>query len=126
MAIGGLLNLPKELFIGVPLFVASCQSYDGGVGPIPFVESHGGYTFCGLASLCIMQSHNLLDLCALRVMHLHNFLSRTGSKKDNWLTRADFKGAATSWLTPAILSGLALAAKCLRRSGFQFPTAPKS
>eukprot|EP00037_Helgoeca_nana_P004557 m.46562 g.46562 ORF g.46562 m.46562 type:complete len:535 (-) comp15453_c0_seq1:59-1663(-) len=35
-------------------FVIRSFNYDGGIGQMPGLESHGGSTFCGLASLCLM------------------------------------------------------------------------
>ncbi|KAJ3693676.1 hypothetical protein LUZ60_009156 [Juncus effusus] len=42
-------------------YIIKCQSYDGGFGLVPGSESHGGGTFCAVASLCLMgfiQSNN--------------------------------------------------------------------
>lgn len=39
------------------------QSYDGGIGQGPGLESHGGSTFCAVASLFLMREHiNILDV----------------------------------------------------------------
>lgn len=35
-------------------FVLSCQNYDGGFSPVPHCESHGGYIYCGIACLAIL------------------------------------------------------------------------
>ncbi|KAK1356091.1 Geranylgeranyl transferase type-1 subunit beta [Heracleum sosnowskyi] len=35
-------------------YILSCQSYDGGFGLVPSSESHGGATYCALASLLLM------------------------------------------------------------------------
>ncbi|KAL1542212.1 protein geranylgeranyltransferase type I [Salvia divinorum] len=35
-------------------FIRNCQSYDGGFGLIPGAESHGGATYCAVASLKLM------------------------------------------------------------------------
>lgn len=43
-------------------FVVKCQTFEGGLGPIPGVEAHGGYTFCGLAALMILEEMNLLNV----------------------------------------------------------------
>ena len=43
---------------GTAEWVAQCQTYEGGFGGEPFNEAHGGYTFCGLASLCILKQTN--------------------------------------------------------------------
>lgn len=35
-------------------YISNCQSYDGGFGLVPGSESHGGATFCAIASLRLM------------------------------------------------------------------------
>ena len=47
---------------GTAEWVAQCQTYEGGFGGEPFNEAHGGYTFCGLASLCILKQTNLINM----------------------------------------------------------------
>lgn len=64
-------------------YIISCQSYDGGFGLIPGSESHGGATYCAVASLrlmgfieedllsrimspCIIDAQMLLDWCLKR------------------------------------------------------------
>ncbi|MEE6492849.1 hypothetical protein FKM82_016650 [Ascaphus truei] len=55
-----LLDMP------IPESVASeCQNWEGGIGGVPGMEAHGGYTFCGLAALVIMKKEHLLDLKSL-------------------------------------------------------------
>ncbi|KAK2736482.1 CAAX farnesyltransferase (FTase) subunit beta [Myotisia sp. PD_48] len=63
-----LLDLPMELppdaparkfghdtFIsGLPEYISSCQTYEGGISGTPGTEAHGAYTFCALACLCLM------------------------------------------------------------------------
>ncbi len=39
---------------GVADWVARCQTYEGGFGGEPFNEAHGGYNFCALATLLIL------------------------------------------------------------------------
>ena len=42
------------------------QSYDGAIGQGPGLESHGGSTFCAVASLVLMNElHNVLSKCQL-------------------------------------------------------------
>ena len=43
-------------------FIASCQTYEGGITCIPFGESHGGYTFCALGAVVILGEEHKLDL----------------------------------------------------------------
>ncbi|KAJ3302960.1 hypothetical protein HDV03_004412 [Kappamyces sp. JEL0829] len=57
-----LLNIvTPELVEGVAEFIVGCQSFDGGLAPFPGVEAHGGYTFCGLATMCVLKKLHLLD-----------------------------------------------------------------
>ncbi|KAH9850861.1 terpenoid cyclases/Protein prenyltransferase [Lenzites betulinus] len=79
LAVATLLNiLTPELLSGVPGFLASCQTYEGGFGNAsfpgwafetgpsntydpsaprpPLGEAHGGYTFCATASWVILRS----------------------------------------------------------------------
>ncbi|KAJ3073384.1 hypothetical protein HDU98_001675 [Podochytrium sp. JEL0797] len=63
-----LLNiLTPSLTLNMGAFVASCQSYEGGIGAFPGVEGHGGYTFCGLAALEVLQETGRLDTRSLTV-----------------------------------------------------------
>ena len=43
-------------------YIASCQTYEGGFGGEPGNEAHGGYTFCGLAALVLIERTDLIDL----------------------------------------------------------------
>ncbi|KAK9480455.1 terpenoid cyclases/protein prenyltransferase alpha-alpha toroid [Lipomyces japonicus] len=55
VASGALLDLlTPELVGGVAEWVGRCQTYEGGLGGAPGNEAHGGYTFCGIAALCIV------------------------------------------------------------------------
>ena len=68
MCIISLLNLPLELppdsparvngnetfMTGLPEWISSCQTYEGGIAGLPQSEAHGGYAFCALACLCIL------------------------------------------------------------------------
>lgn len=44
-----------------------CQFWEGGIGGVPGMEAHGGYTFCGLAALVILKRVHLLDMKSLLV-----------------------------------------------------------
>ncbi|KAL8424584.1 hypothetical protein Efla_003700 [Eimeria flavescens] len=57
--------LTDEMMEGLAEYVTSCQGYDGGIAGEPGLESHGGYTYCGLAALCIMGKASMLDLHSL-------------------------------------------------------------
>ncbi len=57
------LNIIDELITeGIVPYIASCQSYEGGISPIPEVEAHGGYTFCGVATLALLGSLEKINL----------------------------------------------------------------
>jgi protein farnesyltransferase subunit beta len=43
-------------------FIGSCQTYEGGLGATPGNEAHGGYTFCGIASLALLNRFDVIDL----------------------------------------------------------------
>lgn len=42
-------------------FIASCQTYEGGIACSPYGEAHGGYTFCGLAALILLNEQDKID-----------------------------------------------------------------
>ena len=48
----------------------SCQTYEGGFAGFPGMEAHGGYTFCGIAALALLGSHDACDIKALLVCFL--------------------------------------------------------
>ncbi|PFH34417.1 prenyltransferase and squalene oxidase repeat-containing protein [Besnoitia besnoiti] len=64
VATASMLNmLTDELVEGVAEYVSGCQTYEGGIAGEPGLEAHGGYTYCGLAALCILgKAHEFLDL----------------------------------------------------------------
>eukprot|EP01130_Rhizamoeba_saxonica_P014749 TRINITY_DN6472_c3_g3_i2.p1 TRINITY_DN6472_c3_g3~~TRINITY_DN6472_c3_g3_i2.p1 ORF type:complete len:318 (+),score=73.63 TRINITY_DN6472_c3_g3_i2:503-1456(+) len=62
LAVASLLNiLTPELTEGVPEWLARCQTYEGGFGGDVGLEAHGGYTYCGLAAIVILDSVHLID-----------------------------------------------------------------
>ncbi|KAJ1811851.1 CAAX farnesyltransferase (FTase) subunit beta [Coemansia sp. RSA 2598] len=66
MVIASLLNImTPELTSGSAEFVGRCQTCEGGIGPFPGVEAHGGYTLCGLAALEILDRMDVLNLTRL-------------------------------------------------------------
>ncbi|KAI3405579.2 RAM1 [Candida oxycetoniae] len=57
LVIASLLNiLTDELIEGVEEWILSCQTYEGGFGGTPYTEAHGGYTFCAMASLMLLNT----------------------------------------------------------------------
>ncbi|KAJ6734619.1 PROTEIN FARNESYLTRANSFERASE SUBUNIT BETA [Salix purpurea] len=66
ISVASILNiLDDELVRGVGNFILSCQTYEGGIAGEPGSEAHGGYTFCGLATMILINEVNLLDLAGL-------------------------------------------------------------
>ena len=60
----------KLLVRGSCLFLSHsyrCQTYEGGFAGFPGQEAHGGYSFCGLAALVILNKPELCDLPRLLV-----------------------------------------------------------
>lgn len=66
----GLLDKVQEkdylLSPSIARYIASCQTFEGGFGAEPFNEAHGGYTFCALAALRILDSVSMVDVEQLR------------------------------------------------------------
>ncbi|XP_067615412.1 protein farnesyltransferase subunit beta [Eurosta solidaginis] len=60
-----LTNMPAEvlekLFDKTGDWIASCQTYEGGFGGAPDLEAHGGYTFCGIAALALLDEGHKCD-----------------------------------------------------------------
>ena len=55
-----LLNIATcSLFKNTLEYVASCQTFEGGFGSEPNAEAHGGYTFCAIAALHLLQKYNI-------------------------------------------------------------------
>ena len=52
------------------------QTYEGGLGGEPGNEAHGGYTFCGLAALMLVDQAHQLDLPRLVHWAVHMQVSR--------------------------------------------------
>lgn len=55
------------LSLSLVLSSCRCQNWEGGIGGVPGMEAHGGYTFCGLAALVILKKEHLLNLRSLLV-----------------------------------------------------------
>ncbi|KAI8593264.1 terpenoid cyclases/protein prenyltransferase alpha-alpha toroid [Geranomyces variabilis] len=54
--------LTPALRSGCGAFIARCQTHEGGIAGVPGLEAHGGYTFCALAALEILQETSRIDL----------------------------------------------------------------
>ena len=90
MSVATLLDLmDDELTRGTAEWIASCQTYEGGIGATPGEEAHGGYTFCGLAAMVLLGTTHMLRLPQLtswlchRQMDVHGgFQGRTNKLVD--------------------------------------------
>ncbi|GLV39572.1 Farnesyl transferase beta subunit [Carabus blaptoides fortunei] len=66
LAVATLTNIyTPELFKDTADWVLGCQTYEGGFSGCPGMEAHGGYAFCGLASLTMLQKADLCNKQAL-------------------------------------------------------------
>lgn len=60
------LNIQDSILLeNVSNWILSCQTYEGGFGSVPGSEAHGGYTFCCVASLCLLNQLERANLSAL-------------------------------------------------------------
>lgn len=68
VSIARLTNIyTDELFKNSAEWIASCQTYEGGFSGYPGMEAHGGYAFCGLAALVLLNKDHLCDIQAFLV-----------------------------------------------------------
>ncbi|KAF3971884.1 hypothetical protein CMV_004555 [Castanea mollissima] len=66
ISVASVLNiLDDELVQNVGDYILSCQTYEGGISGEPGAEAHGGYTFCGFATMILINEVNRLDLAGL-------------------------------------------------------------
>eukprot|EP00928_Gymnodinium_smaydae_P019945 TRINITY_DN17690_c0_g1_i1.p1 TRINITY_DN17690_c0_g1~~TRINITY_DN17690_c0_g1_i1.p1 ORF type:complete len:475 (+),score=70.39 TRINITY_DN17690_c0_g1_i1:83-1426(+) len=79
LAVASMLHiLTDELKAGVAEYVRSCQTYEGGIAGERGLEAHGGYSYCGLAALCIIGEAHRLDLHALLDWAVHRQMAAEG------------------------------------------------
>lgn len=53
--------LTDELKAGVVEFVVACQTYEGGFASEPFNEAHGGYAYCAVATLWLLDAMDQIN-----------------------------------------------------------------
>ena len=68
MVVASVLNLINYDYLendpitkGVVNNIKNCQTFEGGLGPEPFCEAHGGYSYCGIATLVLLKKLNEID-----------------------------------------------------------------
>ncbi|XP_061390297.1 protein farnesyltransferase subunit beta-like [Musca vetustissima] len=112
VSVAKLTNMPEEtikkLFDKTGDWIASCQTYEGGFGGAPDLEAHGGYTFCGIAALALLneghkcQQEQLLKWTLQRQMAYEGgFQGRTNKLVDGCYS---FWVGATIPITQAIMN----------------------
>ena len=69
MTTASVLNLIKwddlsndPLTKGVVENIKNCQTFEGGLGPEPYCEAHGGYSYCGIATLVLLNKLYEIDV----------------------------------------------------------------
>ncbi|KAL3157921.1 hypothetical protein ABBQ32_012325 [Trebouxia sp. C0010 RCD-2024] len=88
MATAHMLNLDKFALAeqaGMVQHIKRCQTYEGGLGGEPGNEAHGGYTFCGLAALVLVDQAHQLDLPRL----IHWAVHMQGSVEGGFMGRTN-------------------------------------
>ncbi|CAA6665505.1 unnamed protein product [Spirodela intermedia] len=76
ISVASCLNiLGRELVEDVGNYILSCQTYEGGIAGEPGSEAHGGYTFCGLATMVLIGEADKLDLPTLIVSRFLIYLN---------------------------------------------------
>eukprot|EP00803_Ostreobium_quekettii_P001825 evm.model.scf_234.7 EVM.evm.TU.scf_234.7 scf_234:77935-79852(+) len=116
LAVAHMLGLDKGAIAersGVVEYVKRCQTHEGGLGGEPGNEAHGGYTFCGLATLVLLGRADALDLPRLA----HWVAGMQGAVEGGYMGRTNklVDGCYSYWqgAVPALLraAGGALAAQ---------------
>lgn len=51
-----------ELFAGTLDWILSCQTYEGGFAGVPGTEAHGGYTFCAVGAVFLLEGTDQLQV----------------------------------------------------------------
>ncbi|EPY52777.1 farnesyltransferase beta subunit Cpp1 [Schizosaccharomyces cryophilus OY26] len=64
VCVASLLGLPgdHDLFKDTLEWLCKCQTYEGGLAGVPYAEAHGGYTYCALAAIALLQGVHNLDI----------------------------------------------------------------
>jgi protein farnesyltransferase subunit beta len=79
LIVADILNIiDDELTKGVVENIRLCQTVEGGLGPEPFCEAHGGYTFCGVASLILLNKLDVIDINKLLYWLTNRQMSKEG------------------------------------------------
>ncbi|THG08367.1 hypothetical protein TEA_000936 [Camellia sinensis var. sinensis] len=92
ISVASILNiLNYELVQNVGNYILSCQTYEGGIAGEPGSEAHGGYTFCGLATMILINEVNRLDLSSLIAVLIAIFTAAVRPMKEALLVNRVLK-----------------------------------
>uniref|UniRef100_A0A1A9WH29 Protein farnesyltransferase subunit beta n=1 Tax=Glossina brevipalpis TaxID=37001 RepID=A0A1A9WH29_9MUSC len=98
----------KKLFDKTGDWIAGCQTYEGGFSGTPDLEAHGGYTFCGIAALALLNEGHKCDQQQLLRWTLQRQMSYEGGFQGRTNKLVDgcysFWVGATIPITQAIIS----------------------
>ncbi|XP_010435917.1 PREDICTED: protein farnesyltransferase subunit beta-like [Camelina sativa] len=93
ISVASILNIMDvELTRGLGDYILSCQTYEGGIGGEPGSEAHGGNTYCGLATMILINEVDSLNLDSLMNWAVHRqgveigFQGRTNKLVDGCYT----------------------------------------
>merc|ERR1711871_44295 len=102
---GSLTNiLTPELSAGTAEWIAKCQTFEGGFGAEPFNEAHGGYAFCAIAVLAILNRLDVANLDALLRWVTLRQMSRSGGFQGRGNKLVDACYSFWQGSIPAVLS----------------------
>ncbi|VDN60826.1 unnamed protein product [Dracunculus medinensis] len=66
LSVASITNILDDILVeNTASWVISCQTYEGGFGSSRCCEAHGGYTFCGVASLLLLDKAVLIHTSSL-------------------------------------------------------------
>ena len=75
--------------LSIARHIASCQTYEGGFGAESYNEAHGGYAFCAIASLHILNKLHMINsntflywACSKQLSYEGGFAGRTNKLVD--------------------------------------------
>ncbi|GAB4849186.1 hypothetical protein Ancab_003996 [Ancistrocladus abbreviatus] len=89
ISVASILNiLDYQLVENVGDYIVSSQTYEGGIAGEPGSEAHGGYTFCGLATMILISQVHRLDVAGL-IGGVFPLIQRLEAVIDNQLARTD-------------------------------------
>ena len=65
--------------------IKNCQAFEGGFAPEPFCEAHGGYTYCAVATLVLLNKLNEIDVNSLLRWLVNRLMTKEGGFNDRMI-----------------------------------------